>query len=100
LKAEQHHVLAIESWIAKIKAKHQIDIHVSWVPGHMNITGNELADQAAKKGTEMQQSISEKYVSFSYIKRKIKESALSEWQEEYIKTNKGKFYSQFECLPK
>src|SRR6266496_5725379 len=66
----------------------------------MNITGNELADQAAKKETEMQQSISEKYVSFSYIKRKIKESALSEWQEEYIKTNKGKFYSQFECLPK
>lgn len=100
MKAEQHHVLAIESWIAKIKAKHQIDIHVSWVPGHMNITGNELADQAAKKKTEMQQSISEKYVSFSYIKRKIKESALSEWQEEYIKTNKGKFYSQFECLSK
>ena len=35
LKAEQHHVLAIENWIEKIKTKHQIDIHLNWVPGHM-----------------------------------------------------------------
>ncbi len=51
---------------------------MSWVPGHMNITGNEKADQAAKKETEMQQTSVEKYVSLSFVKRKIKESALSE----------------------
>jgi hypothetical protein len=67
----------------------------------MNIKGNELADQAAKKGTELQQASAEKYVSLSYIKRKIKESALLEWQKEYEKIkNKGKFYSQFECFPR
>ena len=101
LNAGQSHVLAIENWIAKIKTKtkHQIDIHLSWIPGHMNITGNELADQAAKKGTELQKS-AEKYVSFSYIKRKIKESALLEWQEEYAKAKKSKFYSQFESSPR
>ena len=52
--------------------------HLSWVPGHMNITGNEKADQAAKKETELQQTSAEKFVSFSFIKRKIKESALIE----------------------
>src|SRR5438046_7251576 len=66
----------------------------------MNIKDNELANQAAKKETELQKISTEKYVSFSFIKRKIKESALLEWQEEYIKINKGKFYSQFQCFPR
>jgi hypothetical protein len=65
----------------------------------MNITGNERADQAAKKGTELKQN-TKRYVSISFIKRKIKESALIEWQEEYAKLEKGKFYSQFECSPR
>ena len=77
LKAGQCYVLAIEEWIAKIKEKHQANIHLGWVPGHMNITGNERADQAAKKGTELKQS-TKRYVSISFIKRKIKESALIE----------------------
>jgi len=66
----------------------------------MNITDNELADQTAKRETELQKSSTEKYVSLSYIKRKIKESVLSEWQEEYAKTKKSKFYSQFESRPR
>ena len=55
---------------------HQVDIHLNWVPGHMNIKGNELADQAAKKETELQKINTEKYIFFSFIKRKIKESVL------------------------
>ena len=96
LNAGQRFVLAIKNWIAKIKTKQQVNIHLSWVPGHMNIIGNEEADQAAKRGTELQKKSAEKYVSFSFIKRKIKESALLEWQQEYLKANKGKFYSQFQ----
>jgi ribonuclease HI len=100
LKAGQRYISAIENWIIKIKAKQQINIHLSWVPGHMNITGNEMADQAAKKGTQLQQQCAEKYVSLSFIKRKIKESALLEWQQEYEKSKKGRFYSQFESFPR
>jgi ribonuclease HI len=51
--AGQKHVLAIEKWITKIKTRYQVNIHVNWVPGHMNIKGNELADQAAKKETDL-----------------------------------------------
>ena len=98
LKAEQSHVLVIENWIEKIKTKHQIDIHLSWVSDHMNITGNELADQTAKKRAELQQINIENIVSLSFIKRKIRESALLKWQEEYVKTKKGKFYSQFDSF--
>jgi len=66
----------------------------------MNITGNELADQTAKKGAELQQTNTESVVSLSFIKRKIKESALLEWQEEYAKIKKDKFYSQFDSFPR
>jgi len=44
----------------------------------MNIKDNELADQAAKKRTELQKISTEKYISLSFIKRKIKELALLE----------------------
>jgi hypothetical protein len=70
------------------------------VPEHINITGNEKADQAAKKKAEMQQSNLKKFVSLSFIKREIKESALLEWKEEYSKSKKSRHYSQFESSPR
>ena len=53
LKAGQKYVIAIKNWITKIKTKKQINIHVNWVPAHMNIHGNEYADEAAKKRTKL-----------------------------------------------
>ncbi len=64
----------------------------------MNIKDNELANQAAKKRTELQKISTEKYISLSFIKRKIKESTLLEQQEECAKINKDKFYNQFQYL--
>ena len=43
----------------------------------MNIRGNELADKAAKKETELQYINSKSYVSLTVIKRKIRESDLT-----------------------
>ena len=66
----------------------------------MSIHGNEYADEAAKKGTELQKISLEKYVSLAFIKRKIKESSLNEWQIEYEKSKKGRYYNQFEDISK
>ena len=49
LKVEQNHVLAIKSWIAKIKTKYQVNIHLNWISEYMNIINNEKTDQIAKK---------------------------------------------------
>ena len=100
LKAGQKYVIAIKNWITKIKAKKQVNIYINWVPAHMNIHGNKYADEAAKKGIELQKISLEKYVSLAFIKRKIKESSLNEWQIEYEKSKKGRYYSQFENAPK
>ena len=67
----------------------------------MNILGNELADKAAKRGTEMQKSTLESYISLAFIKKKIKESALNDWIEIWINSkSKGRHYIQFECKSK
>ena len=59
----------------------------------MNIHGNEYADKAAKKRTELQKISLEKYISLVFIKRKIKESSLNEWQTEYEKLKKDRYYN-------
>jgi hypothetical protein len=67
----------------------------------MNILGNELADKAAKKATELQKSTSESYISLAFIKRKIKESALNDWTTTWTEfKSKGRHYSKFDCKPK
>src|SRR5437762_2473120 len=67
----------------------------------MNIRGNELADKAAKKGTELQYVNPESYISMAFIKRKIKETGLIDWNEIWLNSkSKGKHYTQFECKPK
>jgi len=76
-------------------------VYLEWVPGHMNIRGNELADKAAKKRTELQYTTSESYISLAFIKRKIREKSLINWNNMWLDSkSKGKYYNKFECKPK
>jgi len=52
LKAGQYYTQSIRRWAKKFQEIH-IQLQLEWVPGHMNIRGNELADKAAKKETEL-----------------------------------------------
>ena len=64
----------------------------------MNIRGNELADKAAKKGTKLQYVTPESYISMAFIKRKIKETGLTDWNEIWSNSKlKDKHYTQFKC---
>jgi hypothetical protein len=100
LKAGQYYVQSIKNWTKKFQ-EIAIQLHLEWVPGHMNIRGNELADKAAKKGTKLQYITPESYISLAFIKRKIRETGLTNWNNIWTDSKtKGKHYKQFECKPK
>jgi len=100
LKAGQYYVQAIRKWAKKFQDI-AVQLQLEWVPGHMNIRGNELADKAAKKGTELQHTTPESYISLAFIKRKIRETGLTNWNNIWSDSkSKGKHYNQFECKPK
>ena len=75
LKAGQYYVQSIKNWAKKFQDI-AIQLHLEWVPGHMNIKGNELADKAAKKEIKLQYIISESYIFLIFIKKKIRETDL------------------------
>ena len=59
----------------------------------MNIRGNELTDKAAKKETELQYINLKSYVSLIFIKRKIRETGLTNWNNIWTDSeSKGKHY--------
>ena len=76
LKAGQYYIQSIRKWAERFQNNY-IQIQLEWVPGHMNIKGNELADKAAKKGTKLQRIVAKSYISLTFIKKKVKESALT-----------------------
>ncbi len=100
LKSDLYYIQSIRKWAEKLQ-NNNIQMQLEWVPGHMNIKGNELADKAAKKETKLQKTAIESYISIAYIKRKIKESALIDWTSIWQASKaKEKQYNQFECKSK
>src|SRR5436190_9720976 len=71
LKADQYYVQSIRKWTKKFQDK-AVQLQLEWVPGHMNIRGNELADKAVKKGTELHYITSKSYTSLTFIEKKNK----------------------------
>ena len=47
-----------------------MDLSLSWVPGHCNVPGNEMADALARRGIEGNTFI-KAYISNSFIKKTI-----------------------------
>jgi ribonuclease HI len=56
-----------------------IHTHIHWVPGHVEVDGNEKADQLAKKGTERKRKERDTNTSITYNKRRIREKAMETW---------------------
>ena len=52
-------------------------VSLNWVPGHVDIYGNELADKLAKEATRLDPSIDE--VSFALLGQKSRELSTREW---------------------
>ena len=68
------------------KAKENLRIAITWIKGHADYTGNELADCLAKTGTK-QDVYSKPPIPLSFVTQKIHEIFLARWQERWQHSN-------------
>src|SRR5205807_9612113 len=71
----QEYILKTHS-SAEILKSRGIATHIHWVPGHVQVPGNEREDTLAKKGTEGKRLPRDATTSITYLKRKTREQQM------------------------
>ena len=84
----QEYILKTHS-SAEILKSHGITTHIHWVPGHVQVRGNEKADALAKKGTEGKRLPRDATTSITYLKRKNREQQMEEWRRRWPVMKRG-----------
>jgi len=75
-------------------ASKNISINFYWVPSHLEIYGNEIADKLAKKGL-LRRKIQSSYTSLAYIGKLAREKILNQWKNNWQQNkSKGKHYTR------
>ena len=78
--------------IGQVINTHAVEITLQWIPGHVQIPGNERADALAKQGAMKTQNVSS--ASINTAKQIIKQTKKKIWMNEWTNTDKGRnFYN-------
>ena len=80
-----------------IQIAHKNNTIIQWIPSHVNIEGNEIADEMAKSGLTSDYIISNKILAIDAIKifQTEKNKKFNEWYKE-MGHSKGKYYMQIQ----
>ncbi|GIZ01784.1 RNase H domain-containing protein [Caerostris extrusa] len=65
-------------------------IELIWTRAHIGIHGNELADQYAKQATSRDTIDQNMYIPIRFIKKLLKHDILTEWQNHWVNSAKGR----------
>ena len=79
------------------KLKHS-NIIIAWIPSHVGLFVNEMADMLAKKGLELSEINSTNYLELKEIYSLIRNYVITKWRFEYNLETKGKFYKSIQPL--
>lgn len=60
-------------------------VNIQWIPGHMDICGNEAADKLAKAGQNLP-IVENLPISYDCIKNQIKQNSISSWENQWAKS--------------
>lgn len=94
-----HLIWEIYEWYQRIEAQ-KGRVTIQWIPSHVNIKGNELADQLANQKTEETQDNFETLTLGDAVLL-AKDEIWDSWREQYkqISQNKGKAHYEFAKEP-
>jgi ribonuclease HI len=76
--------------IQLLQMEKRIKVLLHWVPGHENVTGNEMADMAAKEAVYEESDNDYIEWSKSLIKREMQKGSKAIWQSEWGKATSGR----------
>ena len=74
-----------QEWLFRISCRHKT-VHLCWIPAHVGIKGNEVADRAARDASRSD-VIDIKKVPASDMKEPIKKYICNKWQERWSSTS-------------
>src|SRR5438034_10861673 len=69
LKSGLYYIQSIRKWAEKFQ-NNNIQMQLEWVPGHMNIKGNELADKARSEERRVGKECRTRWWTTNYKKKK------------------------------
>ena len=97
-KAPDSHIKEIETAIRSAKeiSKMNTNIKLSWIGGHIDILGNDIADKAAKEGAMRSDLSSSNTMTLKAVKQIILEATLEKWQKAWDLSNTGKHMKEIE----
>ena len=71
-----------QEWLFRISGRHKL-VHFCWIPSHVGIQGNEIADREAKEAIHSELCIIKK-VPPSDMKKPIRSYVLKKWEERWL----------------
>ena len=77
-KGYSYYSLRARSLIGEVASRSIVYLY--WVPSHVRVLGNEIADRLAKKGLSKKPSPRDIFVSISHLRRKARAQAPREWE--------------------
>ena len=81
-------IIEIRKNIDRTMKSHEIRIFMQWIPSHIGIKGNEIADQLAKQGSSLPQP--QAPVSYETASRIIKTNLQEEWLNSWAMGTTGR----------
>ena len=93
---------SIQSKVTQLQTQLNITVHLHWIPGHVNLLPNELADQAAKAAASSPDTKHlSPHLSYSSVKNAARHITYKKWQRAWsLKHGTSKLFALIPQIPK